>query len=183
MPRRRRPLIADSATPVRDETTDKNPHYEWAKAQLQQAQVQWKALQARAAAAETQAAAYRAMAEKLGADAVTQEDLASTEKAAQENYLLYLKKQEQARMDDALDERGIVNVVLAEQPVAPALPVRSAFTVLVVGLVAAAVTGTGSAFAADYLDPAFRNPDEVMAYLNAPVLASLPKNLRRSLSA
>ena len=176
-------LIAESVTPVRDETTDKNPHYEWAKAELQQAEVQWKAVQARAAAAKMQAAAYRAMAEKLAADAVTQDDLASTEKAAQENYLLYVKKQEEARMDDALDERGIVNVAVAESPVAPALPVRSPFTVLVAGLVAAAVTGTGSAFAADYLDPAFRNPEDVMAYLNAPVLASLPKNLRRSLSA
>jgi len=176
-------IIAESATPVRDETTDKNPHYEWAKAELQQAQVQWKALQARATAAEMQAAAYRAMAEKLGADAVTQDDLASTEKAAQENYLLYVKKQEEARMDDALDERGIVNVAIAERPIVPALPMRSAWSVLAIGFVAAAVTGTGSAFAADYLDPAFRNPDDVMAYLNAPVLASLPKNLRRSLSA
>jgi len=86
-------------------------------------------------------------------------------------------------MDDALDERGIVNVALAESPVAPALPMRSAWSVLAMGFVAAAVAGMGSAFAADYLDPAFRNPDDVMAYLNAPVLASLPKNLRRSLSA
>ena len=176
-------IMAESATPVRDETTDKNPHYEWAKAELQKAQVQLRALQARATAAETQAAAYRATAKKLGADAVTQDDLASTEKAAQENYLLYVKKQEEARMDDALDERGIVNVAIAERPIAPALPVRSAWTVLVVGLVAAAVTGTGSAFAADYLDPAFRDPDDVMAYLNAPVLASLPKGLRGRLSA
>jgi uncharacterized protein involved in exopolysaccharide biosynthesis len=176
-------IIAESATPVREETTDKNPHYEWAKAELQRAQVQSKALRARAAAAETQATAYRAMAEKLGADAVTQDDLASTEKAAQENYLLYLRKQEEARMNGALDERGIVNVAIAERPIAPALPVRSAWTVLAIGLVAAAVAGTGSAFAADYLDPAFRNPDDVIAYLNAPVLASLPKDLRGSLSA
>jgi len=176
-------IIAESATPVRDETTDKNPHYEWAKAELQQAQVRWKALQARAAGAETQAAAYRAMAKKLGADAVTQDDLASTEKAAQENYLLYVKKQEEARMDNALDERGIVNVAIAQHPVAPALPVRSAWRVVMIGLLAAAAAGTGSAFAADYLDPAFRDPDDVVAYLNAPVLASLPKGLRGSLSA
>ena len=31
------------------------------------------------------------------------------------------------------------------------------------------------AFAADYLDPAFRTPEEVVAYLNVPVLASLPR--------
>jgi uncharacterized protein involved in exopolysaccharide biosynthesis len=178
-----RAIVGENLTPVRDETTDKNPHYEWATAELQQAQVQLKGLQARQAAAEAQAAAYRTIAQELGAETVTQDDLLSREKAAEENYLLYVKKQEEARMDDALDERGIVNVAIAEQPVAPALPVRSAEMVLALGLVAASVAGTGSAFAADYLDPAFRNPDEVMAYLNAPVLASLPKDLRGSLSA
>ena len=45
----------------------------------------------------------------------------------EESYLLYVKKQEEARMDDALDERGIVNVAIAEHPVAPALPVWSAW--------------------------------------------------------
>lgn len=176
-------LVAENLSPVRDETTDKDPHYEWAKAELQQAEVQVKALEARATAAEVQSAAYRAMAQKLGADAVTQDDLLSSEKAAQENYLLYVKKQEAARMDDALDERGIVNVAIAEQPIAPALPVRSAWMVLAVGFVAAGAAGTGSAFAADYLDPAFRNPDDVMAFLNAPVLASLPRSMRGRLSA
>lgn len=176
-------IAAEGRAPVRDETTDNNPHYEWAKAQLQQAQVELKALKAREGAAEGQAAAYRAMAQRLGADAVTQDDLLSSEKAAQENYLLYVKKREEARMDDALDERGIVNVAIAAQPVAPALPVRSAWTVLALGLVAAGVAGTGSAFAADYLDPAFRNPDDVVAYLNAPVLASLPRDVRGGLSA
>ena len=81
-------------------------------------------------------------------------------------------------MNDALDERGIVNVAIAEQPVAPALPVWSAWTLLVIGIVAAGSAGTGAAFIADYIDPAFRNPEEVLAYLDAPVLASLPAEAR-----
>jgi capsular polysaccharide biosynthesis protein len=86
-------------------------------------------------------------------------------------------------MDDALDERGIVNVAIAEHPVAPALPVWSAWSVLAIGLVAAGAAGTGAAFAADHLDPAFRTPDDVLAYLNSPVLASLPRSARGRLSA
>jgi uncharacterized protein involved in exopolysaccharide biosynthesis len=123
------------------------------------------------------------MTRQLGEDAITQDDLLSTEKAAQENYLFYVKKQEEARMDDALDERGIVNVAIAEHPVVPALPVWSAFTVLAIGLAAAGAAGTGAAFAADYVDPAFRTPDDVLAYLNSPVLASLPRRARGRLSA
>lgn len=175
-------IAAQTVSPVRDETTDKDAHFEWAKAELQGAQVQLKALQSRAAAADTQTARYRVMAEKLGADAIAQDDLISTERAAEENYLLYVKKREEARMNDALDERGIVNVAIAEQPVAPALPVRSAWMVLGVGLIAAGAAGTGAAFTADYLDPAFRNPDDVVGYLDAPVLASLPRQRRRELS-
>lgn len=171
-------ITAENVSPVRDETTDKNAQYEWAKSELQRAQVQLKALEAREAATGAQQVAYRAITEKLGQDAITQDDLLSAEKAAQESYLLYVKKQEEARMDDALDQRGIVNVAVAEQPVAPALPVRSAWTVLAIGLIAAGVAGTGAAFTADYLDPAFRDPDDVIAYLNAPVLASLPKGQR-----
>jgi len=30
------------------------------------------------------------------------------------------------------------------------------------------------AFVADYLNPAFRTPDDIVAYLGSPVLASLP---------
>jgi uncharacterized protein involved in exopolysaccharide biosynthesis len=176
-------IVAESLTPVRDETTDKNPQYEWAKSELQHAQVQLKALEARDAAAREQEASYRVMAEKFGVAAVAQDDLRGSERAAQENYLLYVKKQEEARMDDALDERGIVNVAIAEQPSVPALPLWSTWTVLAIGLVAAGVSGTGAAFGADYLDTGFRNPDDVFAYLNAPVLASLPREARRRLPA
>jgi uncharacterized protein involved in exopolysaccharide biosynthesis len=176
-------IAAETALPLRDETTDKNEHYEWAKSELQQAQVQLRALQAREAATSTQETAYRAMTQQLGEDAVTQDDLLSTEKAAQDNYLLYVKKQDEARMDDALDQGGIVNVAIAEHPVVPALPVWSVWTVLAIGLATAGAAGTGAAFAADYLDPAFRTPEDVLAYLNSPVLASLPGATRRKLSA
>lgn len=167
-------IAAEAQAPVRDETTDKNSHFEWAEAELQKAQVELKSLQARHAAAGFQVGAYRALAQSLTEDALTQEDLLSSEKTALENYLLYVKKLEEARMNDALDERGIVNVAVAEQPVAPALPVWSASMVLVCGVVLSVTAGTCAAFVTDYLDPAFRDPDDVVTYLNAPVLASLP---------
>jgi uncharacterized protein involved in exopolysaccharide biosynthesis len=135
---------AENSSPINAETTDKNASYEWAKAELQRAQVQLSGLEARQSANAIQGAACRKFAEKLGADAITQDDLLSTRKMAQENYLLYMKKREEARMNDALDARGIVNVVLAEQPVAPALPVSSPWSVLAMGFMAAGVAGVGA---------------------------------------
>lgn len=176
-------IAAENLLPLRDETTDKNAHYEWATSELQSAQVQLNALQARRAATAAQVAAYRTYASQLGEDAITQDDLLSSEKVAQDTYLLYLKKQEEARVDDALDQRGIVNVAIAQPPVAPALPMTSVWMILTVGTLAAGACGTAAAFAADYLDSGFRTPDDVLAYLNTPVLASLPRRSRGRLSA
>ena len=152
-------------------------------AELQRARVQLKGLDAKAAATRRQAAAYRSQAAQLGRDALTQDSLLSAEKAALDNYLLYVKKREEARVSDALDQRGIVNVAIADRPVAPLLPVRSAWMLLAISFAVAGVSGTTAAFAVDYWDPAFRTPDEVLVYLNASVLASLPRKANKLLSA
>jgi uncharacterized protein involved in exopolysaccharide biosynthesis len=176
-------IAAESLSPVRDETTDHDMNYAWAKAELQKARVELKGLAARGATTSVHLAQYRTLARQLGEEAITQDDLMSTEKAAEENYLLYMKKREVARMGDALDEGGIVDVAIAEQPVVPALPVWPATTVVIVGFVAALAAGTAAAFAADYLDPALRTPEEVMACLEIPVLASLPIEIDKRMSA
>jgi uncharacterized protein involved in exopolysaccharide biosynthesis len=174
---------AERLTPLHDETTDQDANYEWARAELQKAQVQMQGLRAREAATSAHLAADRDLARRLGEDAIVQDDLASSEKAAQENYLLYVRKREEARMGDALDEGGIVNVAIAEQPVVPALPVWPTGVVVVLGLVAALTSGTGAAFVADSLDPALRTPEEALACLEIPVLASIPEGMSRRLSA
>jgi uncharacterized protein involved in exopolysaccharide biosynthesis len=176
-------ITGEKSTPVRDETTDKDADYEWAKAEMEKARVDIKGLRARETTTGNQLAEYRTMARQLGEDAVTQDDLTSGEAAAQDNYLLYVKKREEARMGDALDQGGIVNVAIAERPVAPALPVWPAGGVALIGMVTAIVAGTGAAFAADHLDPALRTPEEVLACLEIPVLASLPGKTGRRLSA
>jgi uncharacterized protein involved in exopolysaccharide biosynthesis len=176
-------IAAEKLSPLHDETTDRDGSYEWAKAELQKAQVEMKGLEARASTTSAHLARYRTLARQLGEDAIAQDDLASSEKAAQENYLLYVKKREEARMGDALDEGGIVNVAIAEQPIVPALPVWPAGAVVLVGCVAALASGTGAAFAADHLDPALRTPEEALACLEIPVLASIPEGTGRRLSA
>jgi len=168
-------IKAESQSPIQDQTTDKSAQYEWAKTELERSEVQLKGLESRARAAEIEEGSYRAATRQLGEAAITQDDLASSEKAAEENYLLFVRKQGEARMADALDQTGIVNVAIAEPPVVPALPVWSAWAVLAVGFIAAGTLGTTGAFTAEYLTPTFRTHDEVLAYLNAPVLASLPR--------
>jgi uncharacterized protein involved in exopolysaccharide biosynthesis len=176
-------IANEKSNPIRDETTDQDTNYEWAKAELQKAEVEKKGLQGREATAMSQLATYRTLARQLGEDAIVQDGLTSSEKAAEENYLLYVKKREEARMADALDEGGIVNVAIAEKPVVPALPKWPPAMVMLVGLVGAIASGTGAAFTADHFDPALRTPEEVVSCLEIPVLASLPSRNGKRLSA
>jgi uncharacterized protein involved in exopolysaccharide biosynthesis len=176
-------IAAEKSSPVRDETTDKDIDYEWAKSEAERGRVNMQGLQARERQISVQLAEYRNLAQQLGEDAVTQDDLTNREQAAQENFLLYVKKREEARMGDALDEGGIVNVAIVEQPVVPPLPVWPAGGVAIAGLVGALVVGTGAAFGADHLDPALRTPEEVFACLDIPVLASLPGKTDKRLAA
>lgn len=167
-------IAAEDLAPVKDETTDLDATHEWARAELAKGQVELSALQARSEATRAVLSGYRQEAQRLGDRAIFQEQLRRNLKAAEEKYLLYANKREEARIGDALDQGGILNVTVAEQPTVPALPARSRSTLALAGLMLAGVVSTGLAFAADALDPAFRTPDEVIAYLDIPVLASLP---------
>lgn len=168
-------LEGEELAPLWDQTTDRDPNYEWSKSELAKAQVELQALQARAASLNAVLADCRQSARDLGQNAIRQQDLLREMKASEENYLLYVKKREEARIGDALDAGGILNVAIAEEPSVPALPARSPWTVGLLGLLLAGTVSTGLAFASDYLDPAFRTPDEVVLCLGTPVLASLPR--------
>jgi len=170
-------IQAEQLAPPRDETTEKDPDYQWTKSELEKTQVEQSALDSSQTAVAVQLVAARGLAHQLGIDAVRQQDLVRSMKTAEDTYLLYAKKSEEARISDALDERGIVNVAIAESPVAPVLPKYSALTVVGFAVIAAGTLSTGLAFVADYLDPALRTPDEIVRYLETPVLASLPRDI------
>ncbi len=167
-------IAAEGLAPVKDETTDQDTTHEWARAELAKAQVDLSGLEARAEATGAVLAGYRQVTQRLGDRAILQEQLRRNLKAAEDKYLLYANKREEARIGDALDQGGILNVTIAEQPTAPVLPARSRASLALLGLLLAVTASTGLAFAADTLDPALRTPDEVIAYLDTPVLASLP---------
>jgi len=167
-------ISAEEQSPLRDQTTDQDPNHEWVKAELVKAVVEKNGLEARYAATGSLLARLRQTAQTLGDRAVHQEALLQEVKAAEEQYLFYIKKREEARVGDALDQQNILNVSIAEPPAEPVLPAHSALSVGLIGLLSAGTLSTGLVFAADYFNPAFRTPDEVLAYLGSPVLASLP---------
>jgi uncharacterized protein involved in exopolysaccharide biosynthesis len=169
-------ISAEEKNPMREETTDQNPNYQWAQAELAKAQTDLGGLKAREAAATSIASQYRDAAHRLYENGVVQQDLQRDVKVEEDNYLLYAHKREEAGISDALDQRGILNVAIAEQPVVPALPSRSPLTIAMLTLIFAITGSLATAFVVDFLDPHFRTPDELTAYLGTPVLAVLRKD-------
>ncbi|MBZ5513933.1 MAG: hypothetical protein LAN62_03650 [Acidobacteriia bacterium] len=168
-------IAAAEKSPVRDETTDRDPTHEWLRGELAKAQADLAGLQARAAATAGAVNAYQKKARWLGQMDVAQEDLTRKVKVAEDSYLMYLRKQEEARISDALDRNRIVNVSIAQTAAAPVLPAYPQWLIVVLGAVLALVVSTGVGFGSDYLDPTFNTPDELASALDIPVLLTVPK--------
>jgi uncharacterized protein involved in exopolysaccharide biosynthesis len=170
----RQSIAAEALTPVRDEITDKDPNYEWARMELEKTEVEADSVGARQATGLAQIANLRGVAQQMQYDSVAQQSLVRNAKAAEDDYLLYRRKREEARIGDALDERRILNVAIVEPPMVPALPVHPLTFWYVIALGLATVSGISSGFAAEYFDPTIRTPDEARRALEIPVLAWLP---------
>jgi uncharacterized protein involved in exopolysaccharide biosynthesis len=168
-------IVAEEAKPLNEQTTDRNPTYAWINEELAKARADDTSLQAKAGAEQAIVASYEQRARDLAQKDLTQQDLLRTVKTDEENYLLYLHKQEQARMSEALDRTRILNVAVAEQPVAPSLPSNSPWALLSGGFFFALLFSLGAALAQQYLDPSFRTPEEVTAELQIPLLAAVPR--------
>jgi len=168
-------LEAEDLKPLRDETTERDPDYQWAHSEGLKSQVELQALNQRHAIAQTQISGYRFSAQRLGESAIIQRDLEQKLKAAEDKYLLYLNKREEARIGDSLDENGILNVAIAELPHVPALPSWPLWSATCLALFGASVFCTSLVLAVDYVDPSLRTPDDVLQVLGTPVLAALPK--------
>ncbi len=169
-------IAAAQQNPLRQITTDQNPTHELLQSELAKSRADLESLHAKVTATAPIVQTYSQAALQLDQKQIKRDDLMRTVKTAEQNYLLYLNKREQARINEALDKQRILNVAVSEAATVPALPVVSPLVFLLAGGMLALMISMGSAFAVDYFDQSFRTPDEVIRYLDMPVLAAFPKN-------
>jgi len=146
----------------------------WINSELVKTKAELRGYEAKAAETEVLVHEELASAEKLDKQGVEQADLVRAAKSAEDNYLLYLRKREEARITDALDAQRILNVAVAERPSVPSLPRESLLMYGLIGVFLAATVSAGAVFTLEYFDPSFHTPAEVEAFLNRPVLAAVP---------
>jgi uncharacterized protein involved in exopolysaccharide biosynthesis len=169
-------ITAAENAPMHQDTTDQNQTYQLLQSDLAQAKAKLAALRAQATAMAPVVHTYSRQAIQLDQKQIKQQDLLRNIKTAEQNYLLYLDKSQQAQISDALDRERILNVSVAESAAVPSIPANSPSVLILAGGILALIVSMGSAFGVDYLNPSFRTPDEVIRYLDVPVLAALPKN-------
>jgi uncharacterized protein involved in exopolysaccharide biosynthesis len=162
-------------TPVRDETTDNDPTHEWLRAELTQASAELATLRARERSLARMAGTYRRETRDLAERSLQHEDLLRRLKVDEENYLLYLRKQEEARISEALDRQHISNIVVTEPVNVPAAPQSYRAIVLLIGFLCSIAGSLLIAVVVDGWDATLRTPDEVRRFLDLPVLATLSK--------
>jgi uncharacterized protein involved in exopolysaccharide biosynthesis len=167
-------IAGQDEAPLKDSATDRNPTRDLVAAELSRTRAQFVGMQAKAEASRRMVTKYDLVSRDLMERSIEQGNLLRTAKDREETYLLYSRKREEARINEALDAHGILNVAVAEHPTVPILPARSAGLLFGLGLSFALSAGFGAAFMADVLDQTYRTPGELTSSLGLPVIASLP---------
>lgn len=162
---------------IREETTDQDPAHAWIKTEMAKTQADLTGLEARASAMSGALKMLESRARELQDESVVQQDLLRTAKANEENYLLYYRKREEASIADALDQRKIINAAVAQPPIPPLVPASLPTGIkLLLAVVIATLVSVGLGFLMEYLDPSFRTPEDVIEYLDIPLLATVRRN-------
>jgi uncharacterized protein involved in exopolysaccharide biosynthesis len=105
-------------------------------------------------------------------------ELASLEQdvsAARETYRLFERKQDEARISEALDKEGIVNVSVLDPASLATKPFNEMSPIMVLAaLIAGIGLGVGSAVGIEFLGRTFKLEEQVEQHLELPVFAVIP---------
>jgi uncharacterized protein involved in exopolysaccharide biosynthesis len=141
-----------------EQSTDVNPVHQTLEVEIAKQQSALAGAEARRNTLSQQAHSYREQLMKLGSATTTYDDLARNQKEAEENYLLYRKKTEEARIAESLDQQKIANVAIAETPTEPHLPSKPDVPMnLALGAILAGFISLSTAFGAEH----YREPDRL----------------------
>ena len=171
-------LDQQAKAPVQDTTTDLNPVAISLQGDLDRSRAELNGLQAKQVNLARSATELEKLAAGLEAHNIEQDRLLREVKTEQDEYQLYVNKRDESRMAASLDRQGILNVVMAEAPVVPALPMHSLMLMMLTALFTATVLSIGAALVADISDPTVRSAHELEELMAIPLLEEFGRKIQ-----
>ena len=157
-----------------EQSTDLNPLRQTLEAELARGRVDQAGAAGRREMLAGQVKDYEAQLSRLEGITAEYEDLSRQKKESGDNYQLYKKKEEEARITDELDQSKITNVSVAEVPVQSQLPVKPNRPLnLILGGFLGVLLSIGSVVIAEFLRDTVLTPRELESLTGQKVLASL----------
>ncbi len=152
-----------------EQSTDINLVHQTLEIDMAKQQSELAGVEARRRALAQQAQNYRSQFMAMGDATAEYDDLTRSQKEAEQNYLLYSKKTEEARIAESLDRQKIANVAIAEPPTESYLPSKPNVRLdLTLGVMLAVFLSAGMALGAEYV----RKPEQHVHLSMTPSLAA-----------
>lgn len=162
-----------------EQSTDLNPLRQSLETELARGRVDQAGAAGRREMLAGQVKQYEAQLSRLEGITAEYEDLARQKKESADNYQLYKKKEEEARITNELDQSKITNVSVAEAPVQSQIPVKPNRPLnLILGVFLGVLLSIGSVVIAEFLRDTVLTPRELEKLTGERVLASLPNTGR-----
>jgi uncharacterized protein involved in exopolysaccharide biosynthesis len=157
--------------------TEANPLYVQLRADLLRAEAALEGSRARVSSLRTQVSEYRKDLDDLNAKTFDLEGLNRDVQAAEEDYLLYRKKHEEARISAAMDQKKFINVTVAQPAELPLEPKSKGLVLkLILAVLIGIMAGVGLAFGLENtLDRSFTTGEDIERKLGIPHIASIPE--------
>ncbi len=146
----RRNLASARIEYAAEKTTTVNPLHQTLTAMQSDSRIDIDALEARRSALRAMQKIYLADLNRFDSNAVTLANLERDQEIAQQNYVSYSKRFEEARLADQMDKEKFANVVIIEAPVASPIPV---FPKLAPNLLLGAMVGLIVGFSVAFVRP------------------------------
>ena len=155
--------------------TDQNPVRQGLEPELHKTEAALAGLRAQKETLNRQLGEYQGRLKQLEEATLKNNELERSLKQTEEAYKLYSKKEEEARISEALDQQKIANVMIAESPTVPLSPFKpNRPLTMALGLLLGLFGSISAAFMLEYFNDSVRTSDDLEALVGLPVLATIP---------
>ena len=134
------------------------------------------ALRSKESSQQHHLATYQEELNKVNNVELKLKELDRTVRLNEDNYQLYVKNMEEARISNAMDIQKIANISVTEPALPPIKPVKPKKLLnIILSIILGGVSGIGVAFSFEYFSHSFNTSEDVKKHLGLSVLASIPE--------